>query len=203
MFNILHSSSQISPTHRTNEVRPIRHASTRVAPYAMHQRGLPIRQETTRVAPIRPERAEAPSPGHRPGDLWTQAYRPVRAKAFKYQPTYKAFNIQSFCPYRAPCWLPIYPGRCPGLGASALSGRVEPACHLYFCPFRAYLNHLRKVSSIILKIVFPFLASLRVEENDKRQCKHKHHYIKKQICFHNYYFLFFNKSLALYLCKNT
>ena len=50
------------------------------APYALY-------------CPIRPERAEAPSPGHRPGDLWTQAYRPVRAKAFKYQPTYKAFAL--------------------------------------------------------------------------------------------------------------
>ena len=33
----------------------------------------------------RPERAEAPSPGHRPGLLWALAFRPVRAKAFKYQ----------------------------------------------------------------------------------------------------------------------
>ena len=185
MFNILHSSSQISPTHRTNEVRPIRHASTRVAPYAKKQRGLPIRQETTRVAPIRPERAEAPSPGHRPGDLWTQAYRPVRAKAFKYQPTYKAFNIQSFCPYRAPCWLPIYPGRCPGLGASALSGRVEPACHLYFCPFRAYLNHLRKVSSIILKILLPLLSRFRIKENGERNSSHTHHHIEEKPSSHN------------------
>ena len=48
----------------------------------------------TLFCPIRPERAEAPSPGHRPGLL------------------------------RAPCCLPLYPGRCPGLGASALSGRA-------------------------------------------------------------------------------
>ena len=27
--------------------------------------------------PTRPERAEAPSPGHRPGLLWTQPCRPV------------------------------------------------------------------------------------------------------------------------------
>ena len=33
----------------------------------------------------RPERAEAPSPGHRPGLLWTQTCRPVRAKALKNQ----------------------------------------------------------------------------------------------------------------------
>ena len=30
---------------------------------------------------IRPERAEALSPGQRPGLLWTQGCRPVRAKA--------------------------------------------------------------------------------------------------------------------------
>ena len=33
--------------------------------------------------PTRPERAEAPSPGHRPGLLRTQTCRPVRAKALK------------------------------------------------------------------------------------------------------------------------
>ena len=33
--------------------------------------------------PARPERAEAPSPGQRPGLLWMQACRPERAKAFK------------------------------------------------------------------------------------------------------------------------
>ena len=42
---------------------------------------------------IRPERAEAPSPGHRPGLSWMQACRPVRAKAFKYQAIYKAFAL--------------------------------------------------------------------------------------------------------------
>ena len=33
--------------------------------------------------PIRPERAEAPSPGRRPGWLWTPTCRPERAKALK------------------------------------------------------------------------------------------------------------------------
>ena len=33
--------------------------------------------------PARPERAETPSPGQRPGLLWMQACRPERAKAFK------------------------------------------------------------------------------------------------------------------------
>ena len=32
-------------------------------------------------------------PGHRPGCLWTQNCRPVRAKAFKYQAIYKAFAL--------------------------------------------------------------------------------------------------------------
>ena len=43
--------------------------------------------------PTRPERAEAPSPGQRPGLLWTQTCRPVRAKAFKYQAINKAFAL--------------------------------------------------------------------------------------------------------------
>ena len=34
-------------------------------------------------------------------------------------------KIEGFCPYRAPCWLLLYPGCCPGLRASALSGREE------------------------------------------------------------------------------
>ena len=41
----------------------------------------------------RPERAEAPSPGHRPGLLWTQPCRPVRAKALKNRAIYKAFAL--------------------------------------------------------------------------------------------------------------
>ena len=43
--------------------------------------------------PTRPERAEAPSPGQRPGLLWTQTCRPVRAKALKYWAIYKAFAL--------------------------------------------------------------------------------------------------------------
>ena len=41
----------------------------------------------------RPERAEAPSPGQRPGLLQTQTCRPVRAKALKYLAVYKAFAL--------------------------------------------------------------------------------------------------------------
>ena len=43
--------------------------------------------------PTRPERAEALSPGQRPGLFWTQTCRPVRAKALKYRTIYKAFAL--------------------------------------------------------------------------------------------------------------
>ena len=41
----------------------------------------------------RPERAEALSPGQRPGLLRTQTCRPVRAKALKLQTKLKAFSL--------------------------------------------------------------------------------------------------------------
>jgi len=41
------------------------------------------RPQLSHVSSTRPERAEAPSPGHRPGLLRTQTCRPVRAKALK------------------------------------------------------------------------------------------------------------------------
>jgi len=43
--------------------------------------------------PTRPERAEALSPGQRPGLLRAQTCRPVRAKALKLQATNKAFAL--------------------------------------------------------------------------------------------------------------
>ena len=46
-----------------------------------------------KFCPTRPERAEAPSPGQRPGLLWTQTCRPVRAKALKLQTKHKAFAL--------------------------------------------------------------------------------------------------------------
>ena len=49
--------------------------------------------ELSQVRPTRPERAEAPSPGQRPGLLRTQTCRPVRAKALKLQANYKAFAL--------------------------------------------------------------------------------------------------------------
>ena len=51
--------------------------------------------QVSQVSPTRPERAEAPSPGHRPGCLWTQTCRPVRAKAFKkHQKLYILQNVE-------------------------------------------------------------------------------------------------------------
>ena len=41
-------------------------------------------------------------------------------------------KIEGFCPYRAPCCLLLYPGCCPGLRASALSGRVGQSVLLSF-----------------------------------------------------------------------
>uniref|UniRef100_UPI0040272D9B hypothetical protein n=1 Tax=Prevotella sp. TaxID=59823 RepID=UPI0040272D9B len=46
-----------------------------------------------RILNTLPERAVAPSPGHRPGLLRTQTCRPVRAKALKIQAIYKAFAL--------------------------------------------------------------------------------------------------------------
>ena len=49
--------------------------------------------QVSHVSSTRPERAEAPSPGHRPGLLRTQTCRPVRAKALKLQAKHKAFAL--------------------------------------------------------------------------------------------------------------
>ena len=46
-----------------------------------------------RIEAARPERAEAPSPGQRPGLFWTQICRPVRAKALKIKAMHKAFAL--------------------------------------------------------------------------------------------------------------
>ena len=40
------------------------------------------------------------------------------------------FVYESFCPYRATNLRHDYPGRCPGLGASALSGRVASSKYM-------------------------------------------------------------------------
>ena len=79
---------------------------------------------------MRPVRAAPPSPGQRPGYVLVIKKRPVRAKALKYQMIYKAFALTGRLVY-----VHDYPGRCPGLGASALSGRVANRGDLiYFNP---------------------------------------------------------------------
>ena len=48
---------------------------------------------------------------------------PCKGKSFVNCPVFKAFALtgRQVCVHNPP-------GRCPGLGASALSGRVEPTC---------------------------------------------------------------------------
>ena len=46
-----------------------------------------------KLCPTRPERAEAFSPGQRPGLSCSQTWRPVRAKALKLLTIYKAFAL--------------------------------------------------------------------------------------------------------------
>ena len=48
---------------------------------------------------------------------------PYKGKSFVY-----CLVFEGFCPYRAADLHHHYPGRCPGLGASALSGRVGLTC---------------------------------------------------------------------------
>ena len=75
--------------------------------------------------PTRPERAEALSPGQRPGLLRSQTCRPVRAKALKLRQFSKLLPLQgalliafipralpwakSFCPFRACCFYELLP----------------------------------------------------------------------------------------------
>ena len=49
--------------------------------------------EVSNVVQVRAEGPKAPSPGHRPGCLWAQTCRPVRAKALKLQTKHKAFAL--------------------------------------------------------------------------------------------------------------
>ena len=76
-------------------------------------------ERKSKECPKRPERAAPPSPGQRPGYVLVIIKRPVRAKALQIIWYFKAFALTG----RLVC-VHDYPGRCPGLGASALSGRV-------------------------------------------------------------------------------
>ena len=67
---------------------------------------------------MRPVRAATHSPGHRPGFFMDANLAPCKGKSFLN--VFKAFALTGrFADYQH------YPGRCPGLGASALSGREE------------------------------------------------------------------------------
>ena len=72
-----------------------------------------------RASPTRPERAEAPSPGQRPGYDGNQQDALKGQKLYILSGVFKAFALTG----RQVC-VRNYPGRCPGLGASALSGRM-------------------------------------------------------------------------------
>ena len=82
------------------------------------------------VSSTRPERAEAPSPGHHPGLLRTRTCRPERAKALKLQGKHKAFALTG------------------GALLIVVIPRAMPWAR-GFCPFRAcgaYMRNLNKVS---------------------------------------------------------
>ena len=97
----------------------------------------------------RPERAEALSPGQRPGLLWAQTCRPVRAKASKKIRQFtKLLPLQgalltviipralpwakSFCPFRACCLYELLPLQGVLLvWASALAGRAAPEINFF------------------------------------------------------------------------
>ena len=81
----------------------------------------PLSLENEDFQSVRLKRAEspkAPSPGQRPGLNGMEAMRPVRAKAL-----YIWTNFM-LLPLQGDILTSFYPGRCPGLGASALSGRI-------------------------------------------------------------------------------
>ena len=79
--------------------------------------------QVSQVNSTRPERAEAPSPGHRPG------YNSNQLVALKGQKLCKlTWYMEAFALTGRQTCVHDYPRRCPGLGASALSGRVEFTC---------------------------------------------------------------------------
>ena len=78
--------------------------------------------ELSHVVQVRAEGPKAPSPGHRPGYNGNQQGALYGQKLCIF-PYLKAFALtgRQVCVHK-------HPGRCPGLGASALSGRVGLTC---------------------------------------------------------------------------
>ena len=79
--------------------------------------------ELSHVIQVRAEGPKAPSPGHRPGYDGNQQDALKGQKPYVLPGVFKAFALTG----RQVC-VRNYPGRCPGLEASALSGRVELTC---------------------------------------------------------------------------
>ena len=116
----------------------------------------------SQVFATRPERAEAPSPGHRPGLLWIQPCRPVRAKALKNQKFIRLLPLQgalliaiiprampwarSFCPFRACCFWSFWPSALSGRAASGAFGLLpfQGVLLLELLAFSPFLNRMRK-----------------------------------------------------------
>ena len=88
------------------------------------------------VSSTRPERAEAPSPGHHPGLLRTQTCRPVRAEALKLQGKHKAFALTG------------------GALLIVVIPRAMPWARSFWA-FSPYLNHMRKFCYVYFyRVVF-------------------------------------------------
>ena len=124
--------------------------------------------QVSQVSPTRPERAEALSPGHRPGCLWTQTCRPVRAEALSPGQRPGLLRSQTCRPVRAKALkLRQFSKLLPLQGALliAIIPRAMPWAKS-FCPFRAcclrplpraknfwafspYLNHMRNFRFLI------------------------------------------------------
>ena len=109
--------------------------------------------------PARPERAEAPSPGQRPGFLLcVRVARPVRAKALHIAEDFPIFIrcILKLLPLQGALLIALYPGRCPGLRASALSGRAAVG----FLVFWAFCCGLLGLQGVLLWASAPFTFAL-------------------------------------------
>ena len=104
--------------------------------------------------PTRPERAEAPSPGQRPGLDNNQQSRPVRAKALYIAMYFKAFALTGrlVCAIRLPRALPWTKSFCP---YRACCQKLASALYLCFTLRPAIFNSLRPA-------IFNFLRPVTV-----------------------------------------
>ena len=103
--------------------------------------------QVSQVSPTRPERAEALSPGQRPGCLWTQTCRPVRAEALSPGQRPGLLRSQTCRPVRAKALkLRQFSKLLPLQGALliAIIPRALPWAKS-FCPFRACGEKLAKL----------------------------------------------------------